>query len=525
MAESVLTVPENGAVQDDHSELALPPPPPLPQRSHHAGVDPSALTYTLDDTLSTISMIRQHSLYLTPILSETSDMFGASDLQAKLLRWLAEVEPAAVDEPEATGFWREVLLDAAWRPVGDRSDIGGSNRDKEVGIIEQHIISGIDAQLRPLVYFKILQIRIKLQRESYNNLLRRAINSPSARDVVIESLLVDSSLSEVLKVFNYYTNEVVSATSARFDAINNDSVASSNESFSNLPPNNFIIHVSQLIATMPNLTNEDTFYLLLKLNKMFTNLLKEEFFYKANRSLEDLVSDVFMHIAKQGINLTTFFKQILFSFFNDRLPKEVLVQVLDFVVFEGFDFIHRLLVYVFDQNSTQIQLLYGDELQTFIYSSEFFNPLRAPSAFNSVLKFEPTMIKYENDYYLLHANSLNANDLELTNLKETNDDLIIKIQELTRQLDNLRATHNEILSQSDDHDRELAEVTGKNSQLTQLKLDLEHKYENLTMKENLKNTIKANRDFSQRNTELEKGIEGLKKKVDDKAAKLAKYAT
>ncbi|RLV82746.1 hypothetical protein JA9_003876 [Meyerozyma sp. JA9] len=515
----------NGQVENESTASSVAPPP-LPERDHHTGVDTSILTYSLQDNLSTISMIRQHSLYLTPILNETSDLFGVADLQNKLQLWLDDIGSASVEAPESGSFWKELLLDPVWRPVGDKVDISRENEDKEVGVIEKHLISGIEDNLRPLVYFKILQIRIKLHKESYNNLLRRAINSNSSRDAYIDSLQVDTNLTEVLKVFNYYTNEVISAKGARFDAMNNDSVASSNESFSNLPPNNFIIHVSQLIAQMPNLTNEDTFYLLLKLNKLFINLLKEEFFYKANRTLEDLVPEVFLHITKQGINLTTFFKRVLFSFFAEKLPSQMaLFKVLDFVVFEGFDFMHRLFAFVFTFNRDKICSLDGDELQTYIYSQDFFSALAESVAFEEILKIEPTIIKYENDYYLLHANSLNANNLELTNLKENNDDLIIKIQELNQQLENLRTTHTEILSQSDDHDKKLNDVTSKNSQLVQLKLELEQKYENLTMKENLKNTIKANREFSQRNSELEKSIEALKKKVDEKSAKLAKYAT
>lgn len=523
MSESdTSSVPKDASIDELKEKQPLPP---LPPRSHHDGVDSNFLTYSLDDNLSTISMIRQHSLYLTPIMNETSELFGGSDLQTKLQTWLLEIDSTTLEDSEDKQFWKLLLSDPVWRPVGDKLTISHDNEDKEVRIIEKHIISGINDTLRPLVYFKILQIRTKLQRESYNNLLRRAINSSSSRDAYIDSLQLETGLSEVLKVFNYYTNEIISATGARFDAMNNDSVASSNESFSNLPPNNFIIHVSKLIASMPNMTNEDTFYVLLKLNKLFINLLKEEFFYKANRSLEDLLSEVFLHITKQGINLTTFFKRILFSFFDEKLPESCLLKVLDFVLFEGFDYIHRLLIHVFSSNSKKIRLLHGDDLQTYLYSKEFFKVLEEENAFETILTIEPTIIKYENDYYLLHANSLNANNLELTNLKENNDDLIIKIQELNKQLENLKTTHTEILVQSDEHDKQLNEVTTKNSQLTKLKLDLEQKYENLTMKENLKNTIKANREFSQRNSELEKNIEQLKKRVEDKAAKLAKYST
>ena len=99
---------------------------------------------------------------------------------------------------------------------------------------------------------------------------------------------------------------------------------------------------------VPEASQEDVLYLLLKFNKLYTCLNKDEFFYKVSRSLEEGLADIFKHISVQGINLNSLFRSILVQLFSSELlDEEVCLRVLDFVVFEGFDFVLRSILYLF----------------------------------------------------------------------------------------------------------------------------------------------------------------------------------
>mmetsp|Transcript_8428 Transcript_8428/g.10274 ORF Transcript_8428/g.10274 Transcript_8428/m.10274 type:complete len:525 (+) Transcript_8428:56-1630(+) len=482
------------------------------------------LTYTLSDSLSTVTIIRQLETYSSPLMNEASDLFtinSVSQDNVKSKLDTIKLNKSDNDSEEDMDFWCTYIEDYSNQLV----------RDKRIEELERHILNGIPDNIRSLVYLKTLQVRYKLNKETYNTLLKKANNSQTTKNqqVYIDSLAIDSNLKEVLTIFNYYTNEVITPRAAKLEAINNETANNGFESNKNLPPNNFVICVSKLVAAIPNLQNEEMLFLLLKFNKLFINLIKDEFFYKANRSLEDLCPELFVYITKQGINLTTFYKKALFSFFNNQiLDTGILFTLLDFIVIEGFDFIHRLLVAVFKANESYIMTLDGNELNEFLNSSKFFDAmsrLEERVEISSVLKYEPEIIKYENEFHLLHANSLNNNNNELTNLKEVNDDLIIKINELRQQLENLKNTHSEILNQGDEHYKELQEKEKEKTELTALKDELVEKYEHLSMKENVKNTTKVNKEFATRNSDLEAQISAIKKKIEEKNAKLAKYST
>ncbi|ODV67450.1 hypothetical protein HYPBUDRAFT_136662 [Hyphopichia burtonii NRRL Y-1933] len=482
---------------------------------------PSELSFTLEDNISTISVIRQQELYSMPILNESSDIFSNNTISNDNLKSKLENIKETLGEEQLEDdnlkFWYELIEDYSNQIL----------RERRIDELEQHLIEGIPESLRSLVYLKTLQVRYKLEPSGYENLLKRANSSSSTKnqELFLESLPVDADLKEVLKIFNYYTNEVIINTT-KLEAINNDPGATPLEGDTeDLPPNNFVIHLSKLISSLPNISKEELLSLLLKFNKLFVNLIKDEFFYKVNRSLEDLASDVFLHLSKQGINLINFYKKILFNFFNEQIENTTLLyKILDFVVFQGFDFIPRVLVTVFATNGERILSLQGTELNNFLSSKHFFSVINEADI-PLILKIEPQIIKFENEYHLLHANSLNRNNNELTNLKSVNDDLIIKINDLKQQLNNLSITHTEILEQSKQFNDQLKGAGQEKQLLTQLKDELQEKYENLTMKENLKNTINANKDFSARNTELESQIADLKKSIEDKTSKLAKYST
>merc|ERR1712110_1313953 len=138
-----------------------------------------------------------------------------------------------------------------------------------------------------------------------------------------------------------------------------------------------------------------------------------------------------------------------------------------------------------------------------------------------VLQLQPPLITYENEYYLMEANSLSNNKNELRNLSEVHDDLL-KINNMKVQIEQLQSTHTEISQQSEEYNIDLTEAEVKRKALLEEKERLQKRYEHLTMKENLANTIKANEEFSQRNVELQQQLEALKKSIEEKKHKIAK---
>lgn len=487
--------------------------PPLPQRPPVPAkpVVNLPLTFTLTDNLSTISTIRQQELYTLPMMNESSDAFANNTVKSEVVTLkLAKLKEVTTFD-ENGEFWIHVIEDDANQLI----------REKKISELEAHLIEGIPQDLRSLVYLKVLQVRFKLDQHGYENLLKNASGSSKNHALFIDSLAIDGGLKEILKIFNYYTNEVT-RNSTRLEAINNNNGTLT--SGDDLPPTSFVIHISKLIYSIASLTKEEILTILLRFNKIFASLIKEEFFYKTNRAFEDLLPEEFLHITKQGIILTNVYKKNLFTFFDESIEDiTILLKLLDFFVFQGFDFVLRVLVAQFKKNSEKILSLEGDELNSYLISKEFFSDFTT-SDFNLVLSVEAEVIKYENEYHLMHANSLNGNNHELANLKEVNDDLLIKINELKQQLENLRTTHTEILQQSEDYKKQLTIADNEQQRLIGIRDELQEKHGNLTMKENLKNTINANKDFSTRNAELENQINELKKNIEVKRGKLARYA-
>lgn len=517
MSEELPPLPPRKSVETE-SEPQVPVPPELPPREPVNTETPAKVpvSYTYSDLLLTISVIRQDELYGLPQMNENSDLFtvggaiGSENLKQRLSDLVND------EKDEVVQFWHNLIEDYSNLYI----------RERRINDLDNHLVSGIPENLRSLVYLKTLQIRYKIHhKETYESLVTKAryaeINKE--QEGLIESLKLDARLKDIIRVFNYYTNEkapVKMNSSGSIDV--NTSPGRENEATTHLPPNQFIISISKVVESIPNLSSEEMLYVLLKLNKLYSFLIKEELFYKINRTLEDYNSVLFKYISIQGINLESMYKKVLFTFFQDKFEPEKLLIILDFIVFHGFDFILRLLAWAFAENEDKIAELEGDELNEFINSNEFFSDLNFEIL--QVLQQDPNVIKFENEYHLMTANSLNRNNNELMNLREVNDDLLIKINELNRQLENLRITHGEILGQSESYTVDLDRAVGEKLRLQTTRDTLQEKYEHLTMKENLKNTIKANEEFADRNRELEEQIAEIRASIEKKKAKLAKVA-
>lgn len=491
---------------------SIPLPIPMPtRRSTGSGIPTTSggisgvlkrLSYDYTDSVSRVSIIRQFELYSLPQLNESSDLFTLNQEVKFNTHGNTETQVDSEDEEEVeeTDFWTNILNDFHNEVI----------KNGKVIELELEIINGIPPHLRGAIYMKFLHIRYKFNsKESYEGLLRRA---RMHTDSYVERLVVDNK--NVLKVFNYYINEI----SNRIDGTSAAAVAAvsghEDDIQSEIPPNTFIIHIYKILETIPGIKDEEIFFMLLKFNKLFHYLIKDEFFYKLNRSMEDLLGDVFAHVNVQGVNLINFYKKVLFNFFGEMIAD--LNKLLDFVVFEGFDLILRLIVWIFHENKEKIMKLKGDPLNDFINSKEFFTPT---INWELILIQSPQIIKYENEYHLININSLNNN--ELRNLKEVNYDLNLKVNEFKKQLTNLETIHTEILDQNESINVDLIREQSKRDELVAFKAQLESQYENLIMKENLKNTVKANLDFAIRNKEMEDSIAELRLSIEEKKSKLA----
>ncbi|EGW31199.1 uncharacterized protein SPAPADRAFT_61780 [Spathaspora passalidarum NRRL Y-27907] len=493
--DSLTSVPiDDTASEQPNNVSSSDLPPPLPPRKDSPHII-QPLSFTLSDGISKISAVRQVEIYSSPQFHETSDLFVNNTLGNDTIRAKIDVLKGESDN-EDIQYWVGIVED-----YSNQFLKGNEGIDQ----VEQKVISGIPNEVRYLVYLKTLQVRYKLSsKETFSSLLNKARHANGSYEYIDKSTQ-DSNAKDLLIILDYLVNEV--GSKAEHTRVN---------------LTKFVINSSAVINQIQEFSPEERLYVLLKLNKLYQNLIKEEFFYKVNRTLEDELTDVFKHITLQGINLNSTYKEIIGNFFNKYFEDfSINLKILDFVIFEGFDFILRLIVWAVSCNKEKILQIDGDELLEFINSKELFS---GPVNFQDILNIQPEIIKYENEFHLIHANSFNSNRNELTNLREVNDDLMIKVNELKQKIDTLQTTHQEIMNQSKEYKEQLSTAQQVNEKLTQEKQELNQKYEELTMKENLQNTIKANKEFYQRNNELQQQVDEVREKIEEMKVKLSKVS-
>lgn len=479
------------------------------------------LVFSVHDPVLKVCVVRQTELYGLPQMNELLDLFLVLLLNSdRLKRRIGAVEAGAGGALNCE-YWKLVLDDRYSEFV----------RDGHIDELEQRLDEGIPQNLRGLVYLKTMQVRYHINhRQTFAHLLAKAnlLELGKLTDQsYVDGLHLDAGVKDVLKIFNYYTNEVVGTLQRADMDINNPEIlgdAMAPQTPADIqPPNYFVIHICQILAGIPNLDQEEMLYLLLKFNKLFCNLILDEFFYKVNRLIEAVLPQAFKHIGHQGVNLVIVYKKVLYNFFTDKygatLP--LTLKILDFFVFEGFDVLLRLVVWCFVANQSQIMDLEGDLLAELLGSHAFWNVL-TPDNFSEVLQVQPDVIKYENEFHLVYANLFNNKNTELNNLRDTNDNLIIKMNQLRRQLELLRTTHDEILQQNSEYKEQLTTEVKRRAELDDTRAELQRRFETMLMKENISNTKKANAEFAARNDDLEKQIAQLKESIALKKAKLGR---
>lgn len=547
-------------------------PPSLPSRDHHGGIidenqhesqqvdamerNVKGLSLeaagtnggagNIENSEKVLNLLnqRQLELYNLPIMNESSDIFAVKSLSAEMIqeklgKLFSESENESdndnykddVDKPvdndkddaksKGDDFWKQVLLD-------DEKTVGRLSHGDE---LIQHLIKGIPNSSRAVVYLKIFRVRYQLTKDRYNNLLKKA-EKVEISDSIKEQI-EDSKIRDAVKVFSYYITEVLSSNINKLDIINNNNSNDSEILSSNVTELSMLLiqRFGHILGSIPGTADflqlEDVMYVFLKLNKLISNLNLSELIYEINRSLEDIDLECMLHISKQGIQLSQMIKQEIHNFFGrSNIDNNVLVQILDLIVFYGFSVLCQVFGYLFKCNSESILQKSGDELAHFLFSEEFYSVINTTTKdklFQSITEIEPSIIKFENEYYLIYMNSLNNNNNELINAKEINEELNKTINQLTSEIDNLTSTHDEILSQRATFEEELDKNQAKHDELLAKFTDLQTKFNQLTMKENLNNTNEANKEFSERNNELQAQVDQMKDTIRAKEEKLAKY--
>ncbi|KAI5959075.1 uncharacterized protein KGF55_005566 [Candida pseudojiufengensis] len=377
-------------------------------------------------------------------------------------------------------FWNKYILDYSNEII----------RRREIDLLENEIIKGIPESIRSIICLKTLNINYSF------------INDHALDDLKIKSSRYNGEVSTLVKTRN--GKEILSIFYSMFQDNELKDCGS------------FLGNITDLIIDIPGLSTEEQIYILFKIYNIYRFEKKDDLIYKINRSLEDNLSS-FNHIASQGINWSTYYKSVLPKFF--ALDTETSLIILDLFLFEGFNFLLRLIVWIFINNQN-LSELNGKELSNYINSIEFLT--ENEYNFKEILNLNPPIINYENELYLIKSNSMNNNSNELKNLIDINEDLQIKINESNVKINNLQATHIEISQQSQEYNKNLSQAEEKRQTLVRERDELKQKYNHLTMKENLLNTIKANKEFSERNNELQQQLNTLKNSIAEKKHKLSK---
>lgn len=378
-------------------------------------------------------------------------------------------------------------------------------RKNRINDVEKLILDGIPSNVRPLVYLKTMRVRNHIEPVSYQSVVKRANSANREKEgAVFPVSSLPEDVAELLQVYEYCVKEV-----------------SSSAQEPDVTTIKFVGGVLPFLASLPGLSKPEVLALMFKFGALVNRASKSEFYYKCSRAVEDADSEVFLHIAKQGIDISELCKSIVLDLLSRSISKDVLLCVLDLIVFEGIDFLVRLTAALFDEHSVRIMASVNDELAGYIFSPEFLLSI-STETIRKATETDISLIKYENEFHLMSANAISGNDNELSNLKDANEDLSLRINNLRQKIESLKKTQAEILTQSDEYTKKLQAALQEKKELTELAEELRYRYSHLTMNENLSNTIQANRDISTGNADLEAQIAVLKKKVEDKKAKLEK---
>lgn len=473
---------------------------PLPEFLPKATMSHSGLPYAASDPMAVINSLRQADLVEALIISGASDIFAAQKGTDIFANQLAAAKQDHAESLSADKFWYDLIDDIHSTLL----------KNKFADKLEAQIIKGIPEYLRGLVYLKTLNVRYKFNKDHYNALFKRADASASVQSQAefFEKLELPENVVNILKVYTYYSCEIITTRTIQMEALHSETNISNIKTGTSLPTS-FVVHTLTHIAEIPGLEDEEILFILVKLDKLYIQTLKDELFYKINRALEESENDLFIHISKQGVMFNAFYNEFLTKLYNSEGNKNWHTKLLDFIVFEGLDFFIRVVLYIFDLNREKLLLLTGDDLSEFLHSDTFLN--YPDIDFSKVVEFDATIIIFENEYNLAKINSIGNNSNELTNLRETGKDLRSRIEEMTTKLSALQTTHTEIQRLNAALKSDLQQSIDHRESLARSKAKLQDRYGNLTLIENVKNAKNANEDIAKVNSELEAQIAAIEK--------------
>ncbi|ODQ78552.1 hypothetical protein BABINDRAFT_162758 [Babjeviella inositovora NRRL Y-12698] len=452
--------------------------------------------------------------------SETCASVKAGDavLRVRFAKLCAVAEQQGAD----WSWWETLLGDYARKPV--------------LLEMEQNLnqLQGFPCDARGVLYLSILRAKSALLEDAYAEMVAsgRACDKNDELNILLENYsreLADSKdakgLKTLLRCFTIYTGDIPSA-----HVVNVALVLHGASTTSALSPESLV-----------DLSEAETFSVLLKFDAIYSDLNKDEFYYKMSRTLEDTLPAVYLHLTAQGVILSSFYKKILsFEFFKDMFTADVnketagsttaqfVLQNMDMVVLQGVDYFTKFILHVFTAHQERIlasnlnqqtQFLHVELLNTENYSvasssSDFSD--EEPTFFTATLYLTPDFIKYENEYNLLNNNSLNLNNTELINLKETNEDLTSKLQELNSKFEHLNKNHLAIVQENQEILQELAAQSADTTRLSARRDALAAQVQQLGMNEEILQTRERNEKFGAVNDELKQQIEETKRDLEAK---------
>lgn len=444
-------------------------PPAVPAASEKPRFRP---IYNMDSSTGTILIYRQSESHASQAMATPADVYSNHKIDYR--ERVAAIEPLS-------DYWAAFI------------------RNHSDTYVQEHMAESLEAQLlgempplaRTLVYLRALNVKALVDDTSYESLARKALMSSFELPHIKQILAgVGEEHRALLGVYVYCLHELAAEMTA-------STVAGARRTM-------------ELLTQIPGITNPEVLVLLFKFTALTSRVSTEEFCYKGSRAVEDLQPECFLHITKQGINLAEVLAKAL-----DGLQDNTDFLLLDFLVFEGVDFLLRVFCGLF---TDKLLGLNGSDLHAHLLG-DFLSVTR--DDIRRATEIEIPLIKYENEFHLMMANSISGTDNELINLQETKHELETKLHELQGKMDSLRKTHEEIHGQNQQYSANLALAIAERESLNARKNALAEKYAQLTMQENLANTIKANEDISRMNTELETQIADVKKKIVKLTGKVA----
>lgn len=276
----------------------------------------------------------------------------------------------------------------------------------------QYEILNIDQNIRLLIYQFIMKSKCKLLEIYYRNNTETAIPDLNGLKLKIlgylnisidyeniddlnmklENAEINTDLLHILKVFTIYY---------RFESFRNFDIHDINSDFKF--PNTSIIAVADFLVKNLKAENSEIFVLLIQLNEnylnfdndlnnqnltylknkklnipvrranYYTDVNKDGLVFIFNRILEDIFPEILIYFSVNGISTNLLLEKTIFEFFYTyELSSVLLFKILDYMVFQGIEFLIKFVLLILEKNYFEIFKLSGNDLLEFLTTDKFF---------------------------------------------------------------------------------------------------------------------------------------------------------